>query len=240
MKAVLVTRSEPGASRTAERLREAGYEPVVLPLFELVDIGAGIDDPEDKNFIFTSSNALEVLRQRGWKPSSDDAHAWCVGERTAQAARSIGFRHVTSAAGGGAKLVQKIAEHGLAKGSRFRYFTTADRSFDVSAALSAHGFSPEITEIYRVEAKAPIDGTFIEVMNAVREGALLVYSKRSGDYLAGLIKENIDQVDTESVAIVSISDAATNMLLNFNWRGVYVSKNPDEPSMIARLDQVLD
>ncbi|RVD11473.1 uroporphyrinogen-III synthase, partial [Mesorhizobium sp. M7A.F.Ca.ET.027.02.1.1] len=31
---VLVTRPEPGASRTAHRLEEAGFQPVLLPLTE--------------------------------------------------------------------------------------------------------------------------------------------------------------------------------------------------------------
>ncbi|RWD19075.1 MAG: uroporphyrinogen-III synthase, partial [Mesorhizobium sp.] len=37
---VLVTRPEPGASRTAQRLEEMGFQPILLPLTETVALPA--------------------------------------------------------------------------------------------------------------------------------------------------------------------------------------------------------
>ena len=237
---VLVTRAEPGLSRSVAALEMAGYAPVSLPLFEVTDTGNELPADFEDHFIFTSANALEVLKRRNWHPSNEQAIAWCVGDKTAQAAREIGFVNVRSAAGGGARLVQQIADHGYESGSRFRYFTAPDRSYDVAGALGTHGHVVDTTEIYRVDLRRPTAEEFIAVMAKVKNGALFVYSKRSGDHLAGLIKENIDHVNTESMVVVAISESATNMLLNVPWRGVYASPKADETSMISRLAMVFN
>jgi uroporphyrinogen-III synthase len=42
---ILVTRSEPGASETAARLRAAGFEPIVEPLFAITPVDAELPCP---------------------------------------------------------------------------------------------------------------------------------------------------------------------------------------------------
>jgi uroporphyrinogen-III synthase len=71
---VLVTRSEPGASETAERLSAAGYLPIVEPVFTIEALPAEI--PEFDALAFTSANGARQfasLSRAATFPSSASA-----------------------------------------------------------------------------------------------------------------------------------------------------------------------
>ena len=55
---VLVTRSEPGASETATRLRQVGFVPVVESLFAIAPIDVEI--PDYDALAFTSDNEVNI------------------------------------------------------------------------------------------------------------------------------------------------------------------------------------
>src|SRR5690349_4237099 len=104
MKRVLVTRSEPGASETAERLAAMGYLPVVEPLFEVEPI-PGVIVPAFDALAFTSANGVRVFAKLSPRR---DGPVFCVGARTAETARELGFADVTSADGDVGALEQLI------------------------------------------------------------------------------------------------------------------------------------
>ncbi|WP_213544561.1 uroporphyrinogen-III synthase [Vannielia litorea] len=87
---VLLTRPARGAAEFAAALRrELGEVEILLsPLMEIVPVEPeALPGPEDA-VIFTSVSAVEAFApyQRG-----EGRRAWCVGERTAQAAQALGF-----------------------------------------------------------------------------------------------------------------------------------------------------
>ena len=62
---VLVTRSEPGASETAERLAALGYTPIIEPVFAIEPIAAAI--PDFDVLAFTSANGARDRASEGCK-----------------------------------------------------------------------------------------------------------------------------------------------------------------------------
>ncbi|TIT17702.1 MAG: uroporphyrinogen-III synthase, partial [Mesorhizobium sp.] len=54
---VLVTRPEPGASRTARRLADAGFQPILLPLTETVALAVDAGAVADAAAAITSFGA---------------------------------------------------------------------------------------------------------------------------------------------------------------------------------------
>ena len=65
---VLVTRPEPGASRTATRLRAAGHVPVVLPLSEVRP--APPARIEAKDFAAVAAALWRTGRRNGWRQAA--------------------------------------------------------------------------------------------------------------------------------------------------------------------------
>ncbi|TPW27756.1 uroporphyrinogen-III synthase [Pararhizobium mangrovi] len=116
---VLVTRPEPDAQRTAERLRAAGFEPIVLPVSRRVGDPAALEAAVSRPvcaLALTSRNAARVLAEA---PAAREAwHAlpvFTVGEGTAAAAREAGFDDIVTSGGTGEALAATIARLGVAR-----------------------------------------------------------------------------------------------------------------------------
>lgn len=93
---VAVTRAEPEAARTAERVRKRGAEAVVAPLLTIVPCGYDTNTEGAQALLFTSSNGVRAFPDaRG----AQNRIVLTVGEATAEAARAAGFRDVRSADG---------------------------------------------------------------------------------------------------------------------------------------------
>jgi uroporphyrinogen-III synthase len=95
---IWITRPEPGAGRTAERVAALGFDPLVLPLTEVKPVDPEIDmeDAERAGFVaVTSSNAIRLAP----KPLLDVLKArtvYTVGDATKAEAEAHGFVQVVS------------------------------------------------------------------------------------------------------------------------------------------------
>ncbi|TIT05739.1 MAG: uroporphyrinogen-III synthase, partial [Mesorhizobium sp.] len=107
---VLVTRPEPGASRTAQRLLDQGFQPILLPLTETVALPVDADGVANNAVAVavTSANAVrhapkEIIAALAGLP----CHA--VGKRTAEAAHTAGFFSVGEGPGDAQALADALA-----------------------------------------------------------------------------------------------------------------------------------
>lgn len=97
---VWVTRAQPQAAATAERLVQMGHEPVVQPLIETRLVPVASDALVDAGALaFTSQSAIDAAVSQGLVPALTDLPVFAVGDATADAARRAGFQRVQSAAG---------------------------------------------------------------------------------------------------------------------------------------------
>jgi uroporphyrinogen-III synthase len=140
---ILITRPEPGASRTAERLREAGYEPAVLPLTRIERLAFELPEGPFGGIVVTSAQAFG---------NADYSRLMtlpliAVGETTAKAARDAGFADI-EAATGSAESVAGLAKFTLKPGARILYLCGKVRRPELEELLAAAGFSVEAVETY--------------------------------------------------------------------------------------------
>ena len=102
-----MTRTEPGASRTATRLAARGFEPLIAPVLAVRPI---IQPAPDLSAIaalaFTSPNGVAVFADL---TPERDLPVFVVGDATAERARQAGFSRVTSASGALSDLAWLIA-----------------------------------------------------------------------------------------------------------------------------------
>lgn len=109
---VWVTRTQPGADRTALRLADLGFEPIVVPVLAVRPIAQPAPDLNGfKALAFTSPNgvaAFTALTEERGLP------VFAVGDATAERARQAGFTAVASANGALADLAWLLA--GAAEG----------------------------------------------------------------------------------------------------------------------------
>ncbi len=223
---ILVTRSEPGASETAARLHAAGYDAVLEPLFAIVPIEVVL--PDFDALAFTSANGVRrfaVLAPRRHTP------VFCVGARTAQAAREAGFVDVTSADGD----VRALGDMILAKlpaGARLLHAGNEDSRGDLAGRLVSDGIAAQFVALFRAEpVPAPGPALARQLAGERVFAAALVHSPRGGEILAGMISA---AANPAAVDVAAISPAAAAPLTGLARR-VAIAEAPNEESLFSAL-----
>jgi len=147
---ILVTRPQPGSMQTAVALKERGHEPISAPLFQIAILSEVDPDAGPWTAILlTSANAIwgiaNLASRGGWRAMP----IFAVGNRTAKAARDLGFAEVTSASGNVDDLVNLVAAR-LKPPARLLYLAGQKRSGDLAGALRARDFVVDIVVVYRM------------------------------------------------------------------------------------------
>jgi uroporphyrinogen-III synthase len=226
---VLVTRAEPGASETAQRLRHLGYLPVVEPLFAIEPIAAVL--PDFDALAFTSANGARVF---GRLSPRRDAPVFCVGDRTAMAAREVGFANVASADGDVEALASLIAAR-LPPGARLLHSGNEESRGDLVARLSATGRIAAFVPTYRaVPVSQPGPVLAAQIRGYASFDVALVHSPRGAAILGGFLAgaRNIPPF-----GLAAISAAAAGPVAPFA-RQVEIAATPDEAALIAALQRL--
>jgi len=218
---VWVTRAEPGAARTADRLTALGFEPVVVPLLTLAPLPGALNaapEPEAVAVLaLTSPNGVEAFAPL--IPRFRDHPVFAVGDATAEAARAAGFADVRSAAGDIHALARLIAAEAppgplLAPGAR-------EPAGDLPALLPDRRVQ-RLPVYAAFETHAPAPGAF---------DAVMLHSPRAARALA----TDLPRAASSGRLAVCISDAAAAPLRPFDFTQIRVAAAPDEPSMLSAL-----
>lgn len=212
---IWVTRTLPGAERTAERLRDLGHEPVVRPVLVVRRLYAEIDLAGVAALAFTSANGVEALAAL---TPDRRLPVFAVGAATAAAARAAGFGNVRSAEGDVEALAALIAAD--PPGGAVMHAAGRPRAGDLQGALEARGVRARTVELYEtVAADAPPP----EPLDAV-----LVHSPHAARVLAA---GPLDRAR----AVFCLSPAAASPLLAAGFAAVRAAARPDERSLLALL-----
>jgi uroporphyrinogen-III synthase len=219
---VWITRTEPQAQATAERVAALGLTPVVAPLLEVsVEPDAAVDLAGIDAVAFTSRHAVQAFadlsRERGLP-------VFTVGRATADAARAAGFTHVTSADGDAAVLAEVIAA-AAPRPARILSPTARAPAADLAALLAPHGVMVVPVVVYATHRRPA--GVAPGQVDAV-----LVHSARAAQALA------VDLAGDPAAARLDayvLSEAAAAPLRGLGLRSITVAAHPDEASLLALL-----
>lgn len=237
MRRVLVTRPQPGAARTAGRLRDFGFEPLVLPLSQTKPLPVnGACVPNDAAALaVTSANAVrhapaKLIDRLAALP----CHA--VGERTAAAAREAGIRSVQVGLGDAATLAAAISSGLAAK--RLVYLCGRERFPAFEDAMAASGVRVAPIETYDTVAVEHSDETVVSLLGGWPVDAMLLYSVKAAQAAAGLLRRPALAAGLRGVAVFSLSariDATFKTESRDHKGAMYVAPRPDEEALLALL-----
>lgn len=175
---VLVTRPDPGATRTARRLEALGFEPVLLPLSETQPL------PVARESVPTNATAVAVTSANALRHAPSGlverlSHLPChaVGARTAEGARKAGFSSVNEGPGDAAGLADMIAIE-LGKAT-LAYLCGRVRMPDFERRLGANGIKVVPIETYDTIALSPPPPFVRQQLGGQPVDAVLIYSARA-------------------------------------------------------------
>ena len=226
---VLITRPEDAAQRFADAVRDAlgPVEVAIIPLLDIKPVVDTVDLEGVSALIFTSAAGVEVFaaisEERGLP-------AWCVGSRTAEAAREIGL--TATAAGGDANTLVTLMAEARPTG-RLLHLSGVHTRGDVVGRLNGIGLSAEALAIYDQVAVQPgaelaaalaHPGPVIVPLFSPRSAAL--FAKAAGDGAA-------------RTRIVALSHAVANALPEGLAKGARIADNLDAPAMIRAISALI-
>jgi uroporphyrinogen-III synthase len=223
----LVTRPEPGASETAQRLTALGYDPIVTPLLLVRRLESPL--PEDVDAVLvTSGNALP------WLPARlHGTPLLAVGNATAGRARTAGFTHALSA-DGDASALAALAKQACRPGAALLLATAHGQGAALAAELREAGFAVHRRAVY---AAQPVDRLPAMAVQALQDGSLtaaLFLSAETARAFARLLPPPLLPALAE-VEALTIGHPAAEALRVLPWRRVRVSAKPTQDSILAML-----
>jgi len=229
---ILVTRPEPGASRTARRLQETGFQPVVLPLTETVALPADAGFVTGDAVAVTSANAVrhtanEVIAALAALP----CHA--VGARTAEAARKMGFSSVIEGSGDAEALADAIAA--ALPGKAITYLCGRVRFPMFEQRLEAAGVRVRAVETYDTLPVPYSDETILALLSGQSVDAVLLYSAKAAVAMQALSKRPALQEAFEKIQVFALSARIAAAFGDGAGKTIRIAARPDEEALLALL-----
>jgi uroporphyrinogen-III synthase len=216
---IWITRTQPGASDTAERLCALGHEPVIDPVLEVRKLTPKIDLDGVTALAFTSRNGVEAFAALS---PTRDLPLFVVGDATADAARAAGFASVRSAGGDVEALAELINVEGLVLCPG-----AAEPATDLPTLLARRGVETRAAAVYETVALHPT--TALSQLAAL--DAVLVHSPKAARVLAGLIAP----AAAPHLLFACISEKAAKPLIDAGHQKLRAAQFPDEAGLLKLL-----
>ena len=216
---VWVTRAEPGASATADRLRQIGLEPLIAPLLVVQPVVSELNLRGVSALAFTSANGVRAFAAL----TNDRAlPVFTVGEATAEAARQAGFREVRSGDGDVAALASLVAgEH---RSGEVLCPGGEARAGDLVGDLARASIQARALTLYRtVPASGPDEAQLADA------SAVLIHSPRAASVLNSL------GFDLRGLVVVGLSAACLKPLARLHVKRWGVAERPTEAALMDAL-----
>ncbi len=222
---VWITRTEPGAARTGEKVGALGFEPIVAPLLTIHPTGAALNLQPSEAMALTSSQAVAMLGP----DVPRDALVFAVGDATAKAARAAGFSRVISADGD----VNALSEAILRARPLAVLHPTAERTAgDLTGVLGREGLQARRVVVYRTEPVRTVPEAATAAWTAGDLAAILVHSPRAARIAAALTRRA--GLASQGVLALGLSPACAQPLARRGFT-VRAAITPTEAALMALL-----
>lgn len=232
MMRMLVTRPEPDAQATAEKLAALDIAATLAPLMSRQTLAANL--PPAKGFAgiaITSANALRALSDLKALSPFLDIPAFAVGDRTAHEARQLGFGTVHAADGNLDSLVTQIALAQLS-GPIF-YPAGRHLSGDLAGALAPHGLMVVTSPVYEMVAEPRLAAEVTQGLAEGAFGAVLLYSRRTAEIFCALAAPIVPDRSKRNLPLLCLSENVAAPLIENRFSRILLADHPSEEAMMA-------
>ena len=233
VKTLLLTRPEAQSRALAKDIEEISpaTKCLISPLLEIAFCGGLPNISKFQALIFTSINGVQAYAKMG---GDRDMHCYCVGARTATAARDIGLK-VTSANGTAADIVAVILQELTPSGGPVLHVRGEYSVGDIARHLSEKGFDAEEAVVYQQKTLA-LSVTARKALQRGEVAGLPVYSPRTAGNLAAMFVEN-PMWSTHSLTALCISENVAAALREANFGHCEVADEPNGAAMLSLIER---
>ena len=223
---LLVTRPEPDAGETADRLAAMGHEVVRQPMLRILLEPQPEALPDPAALIATSRNGIRALA--GW-PAAADWRArplFVTGAGTAAEAAAAGFADIRPGGADATALATRIAREMTTEAGPLLHVAGRDRTAALEAALRAAGHDLRIVEGYRAEAVTALDPAVAAALREGRIDGVLIFSGRTAAAFRAAAEAAGIAGPLAATTVYAISGQAVEPLRPVA-RDIRIAANPD-------------
>ena len=228
---VLVTRPEPGASETAQKLLKMGFAPVLAPCLHIRRLPARL--PASglvQAVLVTSGNAADTLPL-----SHHGLRLLAVGDATAARAEKAGFTDARSAAGDAQDLVELAARLLDPAGAALLLACGAGDGADIARALRRRGFRVQRRVLYAAEPAPSLPDSAVAALKSNDLHAATFFSAETAGYFVRLVIQAGLAPALGATTALAISPAVALALAELPWRTVLSASRPNQDELLALL-----
>lgn len=220
---VWITRAEPGATLTADRVAAMGHRPLVAPLLRIENLpGVEIDLAGVSALAFTSSNGVRAFAELN---SRRDIRVFAVGAGTTAAAKAAGFKAILSAEGDVNALAGRIAARRAELRGTVLHAGAAEPAGDLVGALIAEGMAARGLALYD-SVVIPPSAELLEQLESL--DVALIHSPRAARALARVLRRK----PAENLRLLCLSAAVARPLARTKVREVVRAPFPIEAALL--------
>jgi len=220
---IWITRAQPGAAVTEERVRALGHEAVTVPLITLHRLpGVRVDLQGVAALAFTSANGVRAFAEAC---ADRELQVFAVGAATAQAAKAAGFRKVLSSDGDVSVLAEGLAARRRELKGAILHPGAAEPAGDLEGALAQHGIEVRSLALYESVPTPPDDAT---AERLVGMDAVLLHSAAAAKVLARVLRAH----PAPKMRALGISQAAIRPLARTRMAAKQYAPFPLEAALL--------
>ena len=178
---LLVTRPQEDGERTAALLRARGHSVLLAPLLRIEPLAAEFGAGPFAAVLTTSANAARAVAGHMRIAELRSVPLYTVGQRSAEAARAVGFVTVNSADGDAHDLTRLVAQQFAGAAAPLLYLAGEDRSVDLAEELGRHGITVRSAVVYHAASSERLPPHAEQAIATGDIDGVLHYSRRSAD-----------------------------------------------------------
>ncbi|MEM7671133.1 MAG: uroporphyrinogen-III synthase, partial [Pseudomonadota bacterium] len=215
--------------RLADVLEPDGIDTLIWPLAKIRPMTPPAPVPPGiQGLLITSAHGIRAFAAAD---ARRDLPVLCVGARSAEVARSLGFGMVLSANGDAASLAR------LAPGTGIRHFLYPrgrEITHDLVAALSTAG--QKVTEriVYAADAGGPPSAPVQSALLTGRIDVITLWSARHAGLFATWITKT-DQEVSRRATLIAISDRTADAVRDLGFGQIQIADAPDAARMLSAI-----
>lgn len=236
---LLLTRTEPDATRSAAQLRALGHDVTVAPLLRVEHLPARTIDLDGvQALVATSPNTLRALQNHPDAQRLTALPIVVVGPGTASAARDMGFTTLIEGPAAARDLPRLIAARLAPHAGALLHFAGETLAFDLARALAEIGFAYRPHIVYRT---APVDRWPAGVSDLLARGALdgvILMSPAAAEAYATLLAAAGLREVSQRLVHLCLSQAVAERLAVLPAVRTAVASKPNWQEMLALIARV--
>ncbi|QQR69051.1 MAG: uroporphyrinogen-III synthase [Alphaproteobacteria bacterium] len=235
---LLLTRPDEASAALAQHVQARGWRCVVEAMQTPRPTQVPVPDINDiQAVLITSAQSLANLQGR---MLPRDLPILCVGDATAQAARSAGFRRVRSADGDVKELAALAALRLDPRHGALLHLCALTAPHRLARMLRERGFEVRRWHVYRVVETTSLSPSCRRILAARGLDAALFFSPRAAATFVRLVLAHGLEDCCTALRAYALSPAVAAALAPLPWRDVVTARRPRQDSLLASIESYED